>query len=140
MVVLIFGMLFFKDELSKSTVVPLRCLPCSIFTDSLLLDFLQTVLDNCSTQALHGWQVIRPGSTGLRSLLQKVPKTALPDMKTDFPFMCSFRSEPKHADLIAIKCAAIISSGSFYQMHMQVCFMLINARKPLIIGMAKISL
>ena len=139
MVVLIFSMLFFKDELSKSTIVPLRCLPCSIFTDSLLLDFLQTALDNC-TQVLRGWQAIRPGSAGLRSLLQKVRKTALPDMKTDFPFMCSFRSEPKHADLIAIMCAAIISSGSFYQTHMQVCFMLINARKPLIIGTAKISL
>ena len=87
MVVLIFGMLFFKDELSKSTVVPLRCLPCSIFTDSLLLDFLQTVLDNC-TQVLRGCQAIRPGSAGLRSLLQKVRKTALPDMKTDFPFIC----------------------------------------------------
>ena len=103
MVVLIFGMLFFKDELSKSTVVPLRCLPCSIFTDSLLLDFVQTVLDNCCRQVLRGWQAIRPGSAGLRSLLQKVPKTALPDMKTDFPFICSFRSEPKHTDLIAFK-------------------------------------
>ena len=49
MVVLIFGMLFFKDELSKSTVVPLRCLPCSIFTDSLFVGFPA----NCTGQLQH---------------------------------------------------------------------------------------